>query len=97
MKSNVELKKDVESGLRWEPSLIDTDIAVDVQNGMVTLTGVVDSIIKKQSAVWAAKQVPGVKAITVKLSVKDMNSASFKEPAFEDSENVILSVDNNSD
>jgi len=97
MKSNEELKKDVESELKWEPSLTGTDVVVSVKDGMVTLTGVVDSPLKKESIVWATKQVPGVRAITVLITVKTKKFEYFKEPALEDSENVFLSADNTRD
>ena len=40
MRSDSEIKRDVEDELRWEPNVDPTDIAVAVKNGVVTLTGV---------------------------------------------------------
>ena len=36
MRSDSEIKRDVEDELRWEPNVDPTDIAVAVKNGVVT-------------------------------------------------------------
>jgi hypothetical protein len=43
MRSDSDIKRDVEDGLRWTPDLDPTDIGVAVKNGVVTLTGFVRS------------------------------------------------------
>src|SRR6202040_1457375 len=57
MKSDNEIKRDVEEELRWEPNVDPTDIAVAVKNGVVTLTGFVRSYAHKLAAERAAKRV----------------------------------------
>ena len=40
MKTDSDIKRDVEFELRWDPDIDATDIAVSVKNGVVALTGV---------------------------------------------------------
>jgi osmotically-inducible protein OsmY len=39
MKTDVQLKSDVVSGLDWEPSINSAEIGVEVKSGVVTLAG----------------------------------------------------------
>ena len=50
MKSNFELQKDVQDELKWQPMLREAEIGVTVKDGVVTLTGIVDSYAKKLAA-----------------------------------------------
>jgi osmotically-inducible protein OsmY len=43
MKKNEDLQKDVQNAIKWEPLLRAVEIGVTVKDGIVTLTGVVDS------------------------------------------------------
>lgn len=70
MKSNEDLQADVQDAIKWEPLLGATEIGVIVDNGVVTLTGHVDSYSKKIEAENATKSVLGVKAIVEKIDVK---------------------------
>ena len=45
MRSDSEIKHDVEEELRWDPDIDPTDIAVAVKDGVVTLTGFVRNYI----------------------------------------------------
>jgi VCBS repeat-containing protein len=63
MKSDVQIQNDVMEELKWEPFLNASEIGVAVKNGIVTLSGQVDSYSKKIAAEKAAKKVSGVKAI----------------------------------
>jgi osmotically-inducible protein OsmY len=69
-KTDVQLKLDVEAELRWEPRLSPNEIGVAVKEGIVTLTGFVDSYIKRYSAEDAAHRVRGVKAVANDIEVK---------------------------
>jgi osmotically-inducible protein OsmY len=60
MKSDSEIKRDVEDELRWDPDIDATDIAVAVKNGVVELTGFVRSYGQKFQAEADAKRVSGV-------------------------------------
>jgi osmotically-inducible protein OsmY len=70
MKSDYEIQKDVMEELRWEPGLYATEIGVAVKDGIVTLSGTVDSFAKKIAAERAATKVAGVKAVAEDIEVK---------------------------
>jgi osmotically-inducible protein OsmY len=76
MKNNAELQKDVQNAIRWEPLLHAAEIGVTAKDGVVSLTGEVDSYIKKLEAENAAKKVIGVKALIEKIEVKIPNKWS---------------------
>ncbi len=73
MKTDTELQRDVMTELKWEPTIRAAEIGVSVKDGVVTLTGNVDSYAKKWAAERAAKRVYGVKAVAeeIKVSLPD--------------------------
>lgn len=73
MKSNADLQKDVQDAIKWEPLLNAAEIGVIVEDGVVSLTGVVDSYAKKLEAENAAKKVAGVRAVVEKIEVEFSN------------------------
>ena len=70
MKTDMELKRDVEDELVWEPSVDASHIAVSVSRGIVTLVGHVCTYGEKCIAERAAARVLGVKAVADELEVK---------------------------
>lgn len=70
MRTNAELQNDVMEAIKWEPSLNAAEIGVTAKDGVVSLTGVVDSYGKKMEAENAAKSVNGVMAIVEKIDVR---------------------------
>jgi osmotically-inducible protein OsmY len=70
MKTDTELKKDVEDELEFEPSVNAAHIGVAAKGGVVTLSGHVPSYAEKLAAEKAAKRVYGVKAVAEELEVK---------------------------
>jgi osmotically-inducible protein OsmY len=64
-----DLKLLVEKALEWEPSLECGDVAVSVDEGVVTLRGTVSSYAEKMTAERVALHVYGVKAVANDLSV----------------------------
>jgi osmotically-inducible protein OsmY len=70
MKTNEELQKDVQNVIKWEPLLKAAEIGVTAKDGVVSLTGVVDSYSKKLEAEDAAKSVAGVKAVVENIEIK---------------------------
>ena len=74
MKTDIEIQKDVLDELKWEPYLSATEIGVAVKNGIVTLSGTVNSYLKKTRAEKAAKRVSGVKAVAEDIEVKYADS-----------------------
>ncbi len=69
MKSDIDIQKDVTEQLRWEPFLNSSQIGVSVKNGIVTLSGQVDTYSKKVLAEKTVKKVSGVKAIAEDIQV----------------------------
>lgn len=70
MKTDAEIQKDVIEELSWEATLNATEIGVSVKNGIVTLSGTVNSFAKKRAAEEAAKRVQGVKAVAEDIEVR---------------------------
>jgi osmotically-inducible protein OsmY len=62
MKTDAQLQQDVMNELKWDPS-VKAAIRVDAKDGVVTLSGYVDSYSKKWAADHAAARVFGVKAV----------------------------------
>lgn len=70
MKNDSEIKEDVLDELMWQPNIDETQIGVIVEKGVVTLTGFVDTYVKKTAALDAVKNVKGVKAVANDIEVK---------------------------
>lgn len=70
MKSDSEIKRDVEAELAWDPDIESTDIGVSVKDGVVTLTGFVRSYSQKLMAESDAKKVSGVIAVANDIEVR---------------------------
>ena len=69
MKTDAELKKDVEAELAWDPNVADTRIGVAVNDNVVTLTGHLDSYAEKVAAERAARRVSGLRALAVEIDI----------------------------
>ena len=69
MKTDAQLQRDVMNELQWEPAIHATEIGVAVTDGVVTLSGHVDSYAKKVAAERAVKRVSGVKAVAEEIKV----------------------------
>jgi len=70
VKTDADLKTDVTAELAWDPSVRSTAIGVAVKNGVVTLTGHLETYAEKHAAARAAERVADVKAIALELDVK---------------------------
>jgi osmotically-inducible protein OsmY len=70
MRSDIDIKRDVEAELRWNPDIDATDIAVSAKNGVVTLSGFVRSYAQKNEAEQTAKRVNGVAAVANDIEVR---------------------------
>jgi osmotically-inducible protein OsmY len=70
MKTDSDLRRDVERELEWEPSVDERHIGVAVLDGIVTLTGEVSSFGEKWRAERAVERVAGVRGIANELEVK---------------------------
>ena len=69
MKENEVLQKAVHDAIKWEPFLSSAQIGVTAKDGIITLSGIVDSYAKKQEAENAAKSVDGVKAVVENIEI----------------------------
>jgi osmotically-inducible protein OsmY len=70
IKTDLQLKKDVEAELNWDPAINAAHIGVSVNDAVVTLSGHLDTYPEKFAAERAAQRVEGVKAVAVELDVK---------------------------
>ncbi len=70
MRADSDIERDVEAELKWAPEINETDIAVKVGNGVVTLTGYAASAYEKYRAEAAVKRVAGVAAVANDLAVR---------------------------
>jgi len=69
MRSDTDIKRDVEDELRSDPTIDATDIAVAVKNGVVTLTGFARTYMDKFGAEAAAKRVADVVGLANDIEV----------------------------
>jgi osmotically-inducible protein OsmY len=69
-RSDVELKDDILNELKWEPSIQEAGIGVIVENGIVTLSGAVESWATRSAAEEATQRVTGVAAVANELTVR---------------------------
>ena len=70
MRSDSDIKRDVESELRWDPDIDSADIAVAVKDGVVTLAGFVRSYSQRQQAEDDTKRVVGVAGVANDIEVR---------------------------
>lgn len=70
MKTDAHIKADVTDELAWDPAVNATGIGVAVKDGVVTLTGHLDSYAEKHAVERAVHRVAGVRGIAVELNVK---------------------------
>jgi len=97
-RTDEEILQDVLAELKWDPEVDPTDVGVEVEDGVVTLTGTVESYWKKWSAERAALRVEGVRAVANDIAVKtpamrtDTDIAKDIADAFES--NILIPKDN---
>ena len=74
-KSNIadtELRDRVERQLDWEPEITSTDLGVATENGVVTLTGFVNTYGEKLAAERVTLRTYGVSAVANEIQVKPL-------------------------
>ena len=71
MKTNEELRQDVMNEIKWDPELrnVATEIGVASKDGVITLSGIVDTYRKQIAAEKAAQRVAGVKVVASDVQV----------------------------
>jgi osmotically-inducible protein OsmY len=75
VRSDEDIQRDVLEELAWEAEVQPNEIGVAVNDGIVTLTGLVDSFPKKWAAERAAQRVRGVVAVANDIEVRLPGSA----------------------
>jgi osmotically-inducible protein OsmY len=70
-----QIQREMQAELEWDARIRSTEIGVAVKDGVVTLTGWVDSYAKKLAAERAAHRVRGVKAVANEIEVHLPSSA----------------------
>jgi osmotically-inducible protein OsmY len=76
MKTDNQIRHDVERALEWEPSIDERRIAVAVLDRIVTLSGEVTSYAEKWKAERVAERVEGVRGIVNEIEVKSESKYS---------------------
>jgi osmotically-inducible protein OsmY len=70
LRTDEDIQRDVLAELKWDARVQPNEIGVLVKDGIVTLTGWVDSYSKKWAAEEAAHRVRGVKAVVNNIEVR---------------------------
>jgi osmotically-inducible protein OsmY len=70
VRTDQTIQADVLAELRWDQSVQANEIGVAVKDGVVTLTGTVDTYLKKWRAEEAAHRVTGVSAVANDITVR---------------------------
>jgi osmotically-inducible protein OsmY len=107
IRADDQIQRDVLDELEWDPRIQSNEIGVIVKDGVVTLTGWVDSLVKKWAAEEAAHRVRGVIAVandievrlpvTAERSDSDLAAAAVRAlewDAFVPVENIEVTVSN---
>jgi osmotically-inducible protein OsmY len=74
-KKDSDIQQAVLKELKWDTRVEETDVGVEVDNGVVTLTGTVSSWAKRLAAQEAAHRVAGVRDVANDVQVKIPGSA----------------------
>jgi osmotically-inducible protein OsmY len=69
IKSDSQIQQDVLRELKFDTRVEETDVGVEVDGGIVTLTGTVSSYLARQAAQEAAHQVAGVRDVVNNVRV----------------------------
>lgn len=70
VRRDAQIQQNVIRELRWDTRVDETDVGVEVDNGVVTLTGTVESYAKAVAAQQAAHQVVGVLDVANNIQVR---------------------------
>lgn len=70
MKTDADLKRDVGAELAWDPAVNASHVGVAVANGVVTLSGHLETFAEKYAASRAAQRVSGVRAVALEVDVR---------------------------
>jgi osmotically-inducible protein OsmY len=79
-RTDEQIQQDVFAELKWDARVLPNEIGVAVKKGIVTLTGWVDSYMKRWAAEDAAHRVRGVIAVVNDIEVRLPTSAERTDP-----------------
>lgn len=85
MKTDEQLKRDVQAELNWDPSINDSAIVISAKDGVVTLAGHVPFYADKVFAEKAAKTVAGVRGVANDIEVKPSSAHQRSDTAIAES------------
>lgn len=80
MRSDTDIKRDVEAELRFRPDIDERDIAVKVSNAVVALTGFTRTYLDKARAEEAVKRVFGVAGVANDIEVRLAGGDGLTDP-----------------
>ena len=83
-KEDLELQRDVMDEIAMEPSVDAALIGVSVKDGIVVLSGHVNSYVEKDAAERAAKRVRGVRAVVNEIRIKPLEDPPSDEEIAEE-------------
>jgi osmotically-inducible protein OsmY len=79
-RTDEEMRRDILDELEWDARVQPNEIGVTVKDGIITLTGWVDSYLKKMAAADAARRVRGIRAVVNDIEVRLPGSAERTDP-----------------
>ncbi|MDE2306019.1 MAG: BON domain-containing protein [Gammaproteobacteria bacterium] len=85
MKSDHDIRRDVQSELQWDPSVDERGIGVIVKDGVVTLVGEVPQFSDRWNAEDVVKRIGGVRAIANELQVRIPIAGMRRDPEIAES------------
>ena len=85
MRTDIDIKRDVEEELRSNPDIDATDIAVAVKDGWITLEGQVEWNYARERAESSVRRVRGVKGVANLIEVSPRVAPSEVKRKIEDS------------
>ncbi len=92
-KTDAEIQRDVLEELRWDPRVEETEIDVNVDDGVVTLTGTVTSWARRVAARDAARHVGGVLDVANAITVETPEHLDRGDPELADAVRRTLAWD----
>lgn len=80
MRSDTDIRRDVEAELRFRPEIDERDIAVKVNNAVVALSGSTSTYLDKQRAEEVVKRVAGVAGVANDIEVQPASGDGLTDP-----------------
>lgn len=80
MKSYIEKVKELQDELKWDPDLFESEIHIDMDEDIVTLTGTVENEKEKQAAENIARNMEGVRSVVNRLEIAKVHHEKEKAP-----------------